>query len=151
MMTLCLFFAGLHNSAVIVNPQDLAPKHSGSVFGVMNAVGAIPGNDAFLLCFVGNVRSFSLAVMLCTLALFAKSFHNFGTTVNAMDLAPKHSGSVFGIVNSIASCSGFIGVYLAGYILELTGSWAAVFNVTAMINLCGLTVFAIFGSGVPIV
>ena len=47
--------------------------------------------------------------------------------------------------------SGFIGVYIAGYILELTGSWAAVFNVTAVINLIGITIFAIFGSGTPIV
>ena len=43
LMTFCLFFAGFHNSACIVNPQDLAPKHSGSVFGIMNAAGAIPG------------------------------------------------------------------------------------------------------------
>lgn len=46
---------------------------------------------------------------------------------------------------------GFVGVYLAGYMLELTGSWSAVFNVTAVINLCGITVFALFGSGKPIV
>ena len=78
--------------------------------------------------------------------MFAKSFHNFGTPVNALDIAPKHSGSVFGIINAIASTSGlatftynrhnkalkktvdvnlfsnvsgFVGVYLAGYILEL--------------------------------
>ena len=47
--------------------------------------------------------------------------------------------------------TGFIGVYLVGYILELTGSWSAVFNVTAVINLIGLSVFALFGSGTPIV
>ena len=46
--------------------------------------------------------------------------------------------------------SGFIGVYIAGYILELTGSWSAVFNVTAFINLIGITTFIIFGSGTPI-
>lgn len=66
--------------------------------------------------------------------------------MNALDIAPKHSGSVFGIINAIASTSGlatvtynhhnkvlkktvdvnlfsnvsgFVGVYLAGYILEL--------------------------------
>ena len=42
-MTICLFASGFHNAAVVVNPQDLAPKHSGSIFGVMNAAGAIPG------------------------------------------------------------------------------------------------------------
>lgn len=35
---------GFHNNAVIVNPQDLAPAYSGSVFGLMNTFGAIPGN-----------------------------------------------------------------------------------------------------------
>ena len=46
---------------------------------------------------------------------------------------------------------GFIGVYFVGCILEWTGSWSAVFNITAVINLVGITVFAFFGSGVPIV
>ena len=47
--------------------------------------------------------------------------------------------------------SGFIGVYFVGCILDWTGSWSAVFNITAVINLVGITVFALFGSGVPIV
>ncbi len=42
-MSLCLFFSGFHNASLVVNPQDLAPKHAGSVFGMMNAVGSIPG------------------------------------------------------------------------------------------------------------
>ena len=47
---------------------------------------------------------------------------------------------------------GFVGVYLAGYILEVTGgSWIAVFNVTAAINAVGLAVFVALGSGNPIV
>ena len=32
---------GFHNSAVIVTPQDIAPTHSGSVFGLMNTFGSI--------------------------------------------------------------------------------------------------------------
>lgn len=104
-MTFCLFFAGFHNSAVIVNPQDLAPNHSGSVFGIMNAVGAIPGTNLHP-SFLGHVSNFNLALALCTLAMFAKSFHNFGTTVNVIDIAPKDSGSIFGIVNAIGGTSG---------------------------------------------
>jgi hypothetical protein len=56
----------------------------------------------------------------------------------------KHSSYFFLI-------SGFIGVYFVGCILDWTGSWSAVFNITAVINLVGITVFALFGSGVPIV
>jgi ACS family sodium-dependent inorganic phosphate cotransporter-like MFS transporter 9 len=44
-MTICLFFAGFHNCSVLANPQDLAPKHSGSILGIMNAAGAIPGTS----------------------------------------------------------------------------------------------------------
>jgi hypothetical protein len=40
---------------------------------------------------------------------------------------------------------------MAGYILDVTGSWIAVFNVTAAINVFGLVVFLAFGSGNPIV
>ena len=46
--------------------------------------------------------------------------------------------------------AGFIGVYLAGYILEVTNSWAAVFNITALINLFGITIFTLFGSAKPV-
>lgn len=34
---------GFHNAGIMVNPQDLAPKYAGSVFGVMNTIGAMPG------------------------------------------------------------------------------------------------------------
>ena len=44
-LTLIIAGSGFHNSAIVVNPSDLAPKHSGSVFGFMNTVGAIPGNE----------------------------------------------------------------------------------------------------------
>jgi len=33
----------LHNSAVMLSPQDMAPKFAGSVFGIMNVFGAFPG------------------------------------------------------------------------------------------------------------
>ncbi len=42
-MAACMFATGFHNLGSVVNPQDLAPKHSGSVFGIMNAAGALPG------------------------------------------------------------------------------------------------------------
>ena len=58
-------------------------------------------------------------------------------------------------MNMLKSCFffiiGFLGVYLAGYILEVTGSWSAVFNATAVINFLGIAIFIIFGSGTPIV
>ena len=59
-----------------------------------------------LFSFVGHIQNFPLAVCLATLAMFSKSFHQFGTVANVLDIAPKHSGSVFGIVNSAGGISG---------------------------------------------
>ncbi|XP_012281033.1 solute carrier family 17 member 9 [Orussus abietinus] len=42
--TLIIGGSGFHNTAIVVNPADLAPKYAGSVFGLMNTVGAIPGS-----------------------------------------------------------------------------------------------------------
>lgn len=48
-LTLIIAGSGFHNSAIVVNPSDLAPKHSGSVFGFMNTIGAIPG-EYYIFC-----------------------------------------------------------------------------------------------------
>ena len=76
---------------------------------------SVPKNtDLFMFSFststlfflLGLSNNYSMALFLCTTAMFSKSFHNFGSAVNAMDIAPKHSGSVFGIINTVGSTSG---------------------------------------------
>jgi len=108
-------------------------------------------SEAFCLILIGKTRSYESALMLCMLALFAKSFHNFGCVANPMDISPKHSGTILGFSNTAAALSGFVGVYLAGYILELTGSWSALFNTTAALNVFGIAIFWVFGDSKPIV
>ena len=48
-MTIAIAGSGFHSNGVMVNPQDLAPAYSGSVFGLMNTVGAIPGKNNLIL------------------------------------------------------------------------------------------------------
>jgi len=43
MMACTVACCGFHNAGIMVNPQDLAPRYAGSVFGVMNTLGALPG------------------------------------------------------------------------------------------------------------
>lgn len=54
-------------------------------------------------------------------------------------------------MNTVGAIPGFLGVYLAGHILELTQSWPVVFSTAAGINLVGWIVFVVFGSSEPIV
>lgn len=94
---------------MVVNPQDLAPSHSGSVFGLMNTFGSIPGKRHL------------------------RTIIRYRTALNCFSFA------------------GFLGVYLAGHILELTQSWPAVFSTAALINTIGWVLFTVFGSAQSIV
>jgi len=66
--------------------------------------------------------------------------------VNHMDIAPKYAGTLMGITNTAGTIPGIIGVFVSGLILELTGSWALVFQVTAGVTLFGLVFFLMFSS-----
>lgn len=98
------------------------------------------------LIIVMNTKDFSLALMAMCICMGIMSFHNFGVTANPQDLSPEFSGSVFGLMNTFGSTFGFLGVYIAGHILELTANWNAVFNIIIFINTIGLFIFSAFGS-----
>lgn len=104
-----------------------------------------------LLIMITNVTSFPLALTCMTLIIGGSGFHNAAVTVNPQDLAPRHSGSVFGLMNTVGSIPGFLGVYLAGHILELTQSWPAVFSTLIAVNVAGWIIFVIFGSAEEVV
>ncbi|XP_071453984.1 voltage-gated purine nucleotide uniporter SLC17A9 [Hetaerina americana] len=107
--------------------------------------------EAVALCLIAGISSFHYSLMCMTIILAASGLHSNAVVVNPQDLAPKHSGIVFGLMNTFGAIPGFAGVYLAGFILETTKSWAAVFQATAVINVIGGLLFAAFGSGEAIV
>lgn len=106
---------------------------------------------AFFLILIGYVSSFHAALCCMGLALAAGSFHNCAVFINPQDIAPNYAGSVFGLMNMAGAIPGFVGVYMAGHILEVTNSWAAVFNATALVNIIGAVAFLMFGTGRAIV
>ena len=54
-------------------------------------------------------------------------------------------------MNMAGAIPGFIGVYMAGHILEVTKSWSAVFNQTAVVAMFGWIVYTIFGTGKQVI
>ncbi|KFB44190.1 AGAP008942-PA-like protein [Anopheles sinensis] len=112
------------------------------------------------ICFLGQncalfamcrTQDFNMALTCMSIIIGLSGFHNSAVTVNPQDLAPSHSGSVFGLMNTVGAIPGFLGVYLAGHILELTQSWSAVFSTAAAINTFGWLIFTVFGSAETIV
>ncbi|XP_065353869.1 voltage-gated purine nucleotide uniporter SLC17A9-like [Cloeon dipterum] len=97
------------------------------------------------------MTSFWLAVACSTCIIASSGFHNNAVMVNPQDLAPNLAGSVFGIMNTIGALPGFVGVYFAGYILDVSNSWEHVFVITALINIAGCIFYTIYGSGERVV
>ncbi|VDN01336.1 unnamed protein product [Thelazia callipaeda] len=107
---------------------------------------------AVCLLISSQSMSFNSSLTTFTLAMAARGFHHGGVSVNPCDLAPNHTGSVFGVFNAFAAITGFVGVYMAGYILHETGStWAYVFIFTSLQCFVGAITFSLFGTANRIV
>jgi ACS family sodium-dependent inorganic phosphate cotransporter len=52
-----------------------------------------------------------------------------------------------GIMNTAGTLPGVIGVAVAGYLVDVTGGYTATFVLAAVINMFGVCVWAIWGSG----
>ena len=75
------------------------------------------------------------------------AFVTGGFSVNHMDIAPNQAGKLMGLTNTFGTIPGIIGVTVTGYILQVTGSWALVFQVAGGVTLFGLIFFLLFASG----
>ncbi|XP_031834300.1 major facilitator superfamily transporter 18 isoform X3 [Nomia melanderi] len=103
------------------------------------------------LLFLAKVETFQSAIICLAFIIGGSGFHNNAIAVNPSDLAPKHSGSVFGLMNTVGAIPGFLGVYFAGHILHVTHSWPVVFIFIAIIDALGCVIYLLFGSGQAII
>ncbi|CAI2335781.1 unnamed protein product [Caenorhabditis sp. 36 PRJEB53466] len=107
---------------------------------------------AFCLMLVPMTSSFWLSLLIFTMAMAARGLHHGGVSVNPHDFAPNHAGSVFGVFNACGAITGFVGVYIAGHILEATNNnWSYVFIVTAAQCVLGAMVYTLLGTGQKII
>ncbi|OAD53767.1 Solute carrier family 17 member 9 [Eufriesea mexicana] len=103
------------------------------------------------LLFLVKVETFQSAIICLAFIIGGSGFHNNAIAVNPSDLAPKHSGSVFGLMNTVGAIPGFLGVCFSGYILHVTHSYPVVFIFIAIIDALGCIVYLFFGSGQAII
>ncbi|XP_077991621.1 voltage-gated purine nucleotide uniporter SLC17A9-like [Glandiceps talaboti] len=103
------------------------------------------------LMFVGHMTCFATTLTAITYAFCMDGIGNAGAYANTQDLAPTHAGAVYGVMNSVGSIPGFLGVYISGHIMDYFNSWSIVFSITGSISFIGWIVFVIFGTGERIV
>ena len=86
------------------------------------------------LILVSLSSGFSISLTFFTLAMAVRGLHHAGVSVNPHDFAPDHTGSVFGIFNAFAAITGFIGVYVAGWILHSSNNYGLMFLFLLLFN-----------------
>jgi ACS family sodium-dependent inorganic phosphate cotransporter len=116
-----------------------------SVRKIMNSVGF--SINAAVLFTIGFVTSAPLAISLLSVGTFFGSMAVAGCGTSPLDIAPRHSGTLMGISNTIATIPGIVGITLSGAILDATGSWALVFGVAGAFSIIGMVAFAALASG----
>lgn len=97
------------------------------------------------------VETFKQALFVMSLNIGVNAFATCSVGLNSQDLAPKHAGALHGIMNCCGAFAGFVGVYITGYILEVTNMWSSVYILTSIVSCIGLIVYSCFGSGERIV
>jgi len=111
----------------------------------MQTVGLCAG-AVFLLLLPGAASvKVGLVLMCCAAGSFAITISGFAP--NSLDIAPRYADVIWGISNTFATLPGIFGVFLTGWLVDHTGSFAAPFFVTAGVSLFGALVFLVFASG----
>ncbi len=105
---------------------------------------------AACLLAVRNVASPEIATTLICVAAGALGCCWCGSSPSMLDVAPKHGGLVSGVVNAIATIPGIVGVSLTGWLVDVTGTYAAAFMLTAAVGVVGALVFATFFDARPL-
>jgi len=105
------------------------------------------GLGALPLLAVPRASSPAAATALLTLSAAASGLGQSAYGVNHLDVGPEYAGVLMGISNSIATIPGIVGVAIAGFIVQATGSFSAVFVLIAAVYAIGLSGYARWASG----
>jgi ACS family sodium-dependent inorganic phosphate cotransporter len=101
---------------------------------------ALVGSAAFLLVTRG-AHSPGLALVLLCGATGALGFAWSGYAPNCLDLSPRHAAVLVGMSNTLATVPGIVGVAVTGWLVEVTGTYAAAFVLTAAVSGVGAVVY----------
>ena len=107
--------------------------------------------SAIFLLATRGAHTPALALVVMTGAMFALGFTWCGFAAGILDVAPRHSGLLVGFSNTVGQIPGIIGVAVTGWLVEITGTYAAAFILAAVIGLAGAAVFALRFNARPVV
>lgn len=118
---------------------------------LVNTLGFALAVVSFL--FMPRATHWREGVLYTTMVLGSLGLCRGGWAVNHMDIAPRHAGVVMAIANGAGTMAGFVGVWLTGKILEVTGgpreprAWSLAMSIVALVCLTALVAFLLLARG----
>jgi ACS family sodium-dependent inorganic phosphate cotransporter len=122
-----------------------AGRSAGFVRKLMQTI-ALLGGAVFMLLLTQATTPAAAVVIMC-FATGLSAFAMSGFAPNCFDIAPKYADVIWGISNTFATLPGIVGVYITGWLVDRTGTFAAPFVLTAAVSLFGAAFYLVFGSG----
>ena len=111
----------------------------------MSLVFRAAGVAACLLA-VQDVTDPVIALVLMCGALGIAALTWSGFVPNHLDIAPRYADVLMGITNTAGTVPGIIGVYITGWLVDATGTYAAAFVLCASVNIFGALVWLFFAT-----
>ncbi len=102
--------------------------------------GALLGSAAGLLLAARATSPVEAVAMLC-FALGCYGLTSGGYLSNFLDVVPRHAAPFYALSNTVATVPGVVGVYITGWLLDVTGGYGWTFALAAGINLVGTVVW----------
>jgi ACS family sodium-dependent inorganic phosphate cotransporter len=118
---------------------------AGFVRKLMMSVALLGGALCFWLLPSATTPQAAVLLMCCATGAFGCSLAGFAP--NGFDIAPKYADVIWGISNTVGTLPGIFGVFITGWLVDRTGSYAAPFLLTAGLSVCGGIFYLVFGSG----
>jgi MFS transporter, ACS family, solute carrier family 17 (sodium-dependent inorganic phosphate cotransporter), other len=112
-------------------------------------VGGLLGLAVFLLA-LREVRAPDLALALICVATGFLAFVTCGLAPNTIEIAPNHASLLMGISNTIATLPGVFGVVATGWLVQVSGTYAAAFLLAASLAIAASLVYLRYGRTEPV-
>ncbi len=111
---------------------------------LMQSIGLL--GSAFFLFITRTVTTPDMALLSLSGALGLLAFAYSGSAPNVLDIAPRFGGVLFGVMNTLGTLPGIIGVATAGWLVDTTGSYDSVLLLAGVISVVGATVYIVMGT-----
>lgn len=116
---------------------------------VAQTIALLGGATGLLLA--SQATSATEAVAMLCLALGCNGIIAAGFASNHLDIAPRYAGPLYAMSNTLGTVPGIAGVYITGWLLDLTGGYTITFVLAAAVSVLGAGVWLAWATTDPII